>query len=126
MPRARAKKVDGSVTTPGSSLPRKAVDESVDAPDLEASERANLVDDSAQNSVAGTKASDNGIPDVKMPDVIVAKVTINAPDAPKTSSCCYCCCVETGLYWEYVFAPAAHARPVRSSQRDNSLPHTDC
>eukprot|EP01043_Picozoa_sp_COSAG02_P022891 COSAG02_NODE_1204_length_13898_cov_42.005870_8_plen_99_part_00 len=98
MPRARAKKVDGSVTSPGSSLPRKAVDVSVDVP--EESERAKLVDDSAQNSVAGTKASDGGIPDVKMPDVTVAKVTINAPDEPQTASCCYCCCFETGLYWE--------------------------
>jgi hypothetical protein len=100
MPRARQPKQveQGSATKPGSSLPLKAVDESVDAPAQ--SERAQLVDNSAQDSVAATKAGDDDIPDVEMPDVTVDKVTINAPDEPQTASCCYCCCFETGLYWE--------------------------
>jgi hypothetical protein len=86
----------GQGGAPRSSPPRKAVDESVDAP--AESERTQLMDDATQQSVVVSKDRDDDIPEVEMPDVKVAKVTIN--EEPKTSSCCYCCCFETGLYWE--------------------------
>lgn len=102
MPRAR-KPVDAEAAPagqsgarkPSSSPPLKAVDESVDVP--AESERTQLMDDATQQSVVISKDRDDDIPDVEMPDVKVAKVTINEP---KTSSCCYCCCFETFLYWE--------------------------
>ena len=108
MPRARQNPQagQGSARKPRSSNPAaKAVDESVDAP--AESEREQLVDESVapksegnQDNPAAAAAAAAAATKAAMPDVKVKKVTINAPDEPKTASCCYCCCFETGLYWE--------------------------
>ena len=105
MPRARQNPQagQGSARKPRSSKPpAKAVDDSVDAP--AESEREQLVDESvapkSEVNQGNPAAAAAAAAKAAMPNVEVKKVTINAPDEPKTASCCYCCCFETGLYWE--------------------------
>ena len=43
---------------------------------------------------------DGSFPNLKLPDVVVKQITINGPEYPKTANCCYCCCAESGLYYE--------------------------
>ena len=101
MPRDRSKKQAKKALEQEEPAPAPAsesVNESVEAPPA-SSETDALVDNTAEETKKKwTPKERPWAPIVDLPDVDVDKVTIGV-DA-QTRSLCYCCCFETGVYWE--------------------------